>query len=111
MVERIGPLELVAWVGLTYQYSQAIKTAGELAGWLNQLGGDIGDAFSQVGQFVFGAAIPETTAAVGAAFGGLGAGFQDVLGGLSGIVGGTAMRYFWAAVAAAITILTIKGLP
>ncbi len=108
LVERIGPLELVAWVGLTYQFAQTIKSAGELAGWLNQLAGDIGGYFSQLGQFIFGAAIPETTAAVGALFGGAGQGIQDVLAGLSSIVGGTATRYFWAAVAAALTILAVK---
>ncbi len=108
LVERIGPIEAVAWIGLTFQYAQTIKSAGDLAGWLNQLSGDIGGFFSQIGEFLFGAAIPETTAAVGTAFGGLGADIQGLLGGLTGFFGDTATRYAWAAVAAAITVLALK---
>jgi len=110
LVERIGPLELVAWVGLTYQYAGFIKSAGDLAGWLNQVGGDVGDFFSQLGQGLFGGALPDVTAGVGAAFGGAGQSIQDALAGLTAGLGNQVYRYLWAAVAAAISVLALKRL-
>ncbi len=105
LVERIGPLELVAWVGLTYQYAQIIKSAGDLAGWLNNRAGDLADILANAAFF-----IPEALTGVDirSLLGGAGQTIQDVLGGLSSIVGGTVTRYFWAAVAAAMTILAVK---
>lgn len=112
LVERIGPLELVAWVGLTLSYRQGIRSFEDFTSWLTQASGDVGGLFSNIGQFIFGAAIPETTAAVGAFFGGLGADPSNPLNflkGVTGLVGGEVQRWFWAAIAAAITIVVTKA--
>ncbi len=101
-------MELVAWIGLTLINSATIKTVTDLQNWVQAFAGDVGDFFSSIGQAIFGAAIPQTTAAIGAAFGGAGQGLQDFIDGVQGLFAGTIVRYFWSAFAAAMTIMALK---
>ncbi len=95
LVERIGPLELVAWVGLTYTYAATIKSAADLISWGQNLAVGTADFFAGIVSiflpFDISILSPE-------------GGFPDILGGVVGRV----TRYFWAAVAAAMTILAVK---
>ncbi len=95
LVERVGPLELVAWVGLTYTFSVTITKSGEFLSWIQNTAVGASDFFTGIVAAITGIDIPLLAPAVE---------LPDILGG----VVGQATKYFWAAVAAAMTILAVK---
>lgn len=111
VIKDIGPLKMVAWVGLTITYSETIKAAPDFIDWAKSLSGEIGNFFSQIGAAIFGAGLPETTAQVGAAFGGAGSAVQGFVTAVQAFLlpKGAIAQYFWAAVAAAITVLGLSN--
>ena len=106
IIKDIGPMELVAWVGLTFTYAATIKSAGDFAGWVNQVAGDVGGIFTQIAAALAPFFDPGGLSQLPAAdLGGVGAGIQQALGSVFGSLGNAPGRYLWSAVAASLTIL------
>ena len=112
IVKDIGPMELVAWGGLTFMYAGTIKNAETLANWIKGVAGEVGGAFSDVfgainaglaALFAPGVDPEHAQALLGEIQPDLGA-IGALLHGLIGPLG-TLNRYVYAAVAASLTIL------